>query len=754
MFTTRRIPRALTLLAAAILLSQCGSSVYYVQPPDWKEEARRDSVIRGFSDVLQGKTIFIDPGHGGDDRKGVGPAQEVCEADVNLRVALALRISLKRAGANVLLTRESDQTVPLESRVQQANTANADIFVSVHHNSADNPFTNYTATFYHAKPGAPGYKPSSHDLARYIQRDLAFVMGNPGSLASFDGTLSDDLIYPGAGFAVLREARMTSVLVECGFFSSAYEEQRLRIEEFNEIQAWGIFRGIAKYLQAGVPALAYDAPTAFAESRPKIDLRVIDRTEIKDESIRAWVNGKEEGFIFNAKTGKITVTTSEDLPQGYHRLAAQVRNRNENSSAPFERFFAVGRPPAVLRSSVDPPVLPPDSGTYSIVTITAVDSTGVPLGDGLPVRFTTSAGMDTTLVTKQGVVRAAIAPGVRSTVSFEASNGPVKTEGAVTTSADALYTRGIVMGAEGKPVIDAAILLPGGKEARTNDNGEYIITGVKTGGMEVTVRAPGYFARREAFNEGRVQDPVILAPVAKGTLHGKTVLLELLSPLALANPSRTDARMIAQLADLLAASGGHVVLLHKAAASKKERQELLALHKSAPLIQAGMQAGTAKIMLKVNGAAASKTLGETLVKTAPGYASLAMLPMLQRMVLKEEEGKMKQVAVYIPMAGSKSYDDRGAQYAASTTAWAVYAALAASEGYKSKGTRSVEVTVTEKGGKTPAAYAVVELNQSLRAISDAKGIAVFRAVSIADDDVRVIDAEKYEINGVKTEVVN
>jgi N-acetylmuramoyl-L-alanine amidase len=741
-------------LAIAAGLSHCGTAVYYVKPADWKEKSHRDSVVAGFADAVKGKTIFIDPGHGGDDRKGIGPAKDVVEADVNLRVALKLREYLKQAGANVLLSRETDQTVPLESRVQQANAANADIFVSVHHNSTDNPNTNYTSTFYHAKPGAPGYKPSSHDLARYIQRDLAYVMGNPGSLASFDGTMSDDLIYAGEGFAVLRNAKMTSVLVECGFFSSAYEEQRLRIEEFNDIQAWGIFRGIAKYLKAGVPALAYASPPVFAETRPKIELQVMDRSEIKDESIRAWVDGKEEGFAFNSKTGKITVTSSEELAQGYHRLAAQVRNRNENSSAPFELFFAVGHPPSVLRSSVDPPVLPVDSGAYSMVSVTAVDSAGVPLGDGLPIRFSTSAGMDTTLLTKRGVVRVSIAPGAKAKVTFEASNGPVKTEGAVTTSADALYTRGIVMGAEGKPVSGARILLPGGREAATDENGEYIITGIQTGGMEVTLRAPGYFGRKEAFTASRVQDPAILSPVAKGVLHGKTVLLELLSPLALTNTSRADARMMARLADLLTASGGNVVLVHKEAKTKKERQDLLALHKSAPLIQAGMQAGTGKSMLKVNGNPASKTLAEQLIKAYPSYSPLGVQPMAQRMAMKEEEGKLRQVALYLPMAGSKTYDDRSVVAASANAAWAVYAVLAQAEGYKPKGMKNVEVTVADKAGKSPAAFAEVELNQTLRAVTDAKGVAVFRAVSIADDDVRVLDPEKLEITGVKTEIVN
>ncbi len=748
-----RLPGITFLPILAAFLSHCGSAVYYVRPPDWSEPSRRDSAIALFAEALRGKTVFLDPGHGGDDRANRGPAGDVIEADVNLRVALRLRDYLKAAGANVLMSRETDQSVPLTARIQQANANNADVFLSIHHNAAENPATNYTATFYHAHPGAPGYKPSSHDLARYIQRDLAFVMGNPGSLATFDGTISDFLIHPNEGYAVLRSAKMTSVLIECAFFTSAYEEQRLKREEFNDIQAWGIFRGLGKYLRAGVPQLAYASPVFFAEKRPRITVEVKDKGEIKDESIRVWVDGKEEGFIYNAKSKRITVTPSDDLGAGYHRLSAQVRNSNENSSAPFELYFAVVAAPALLRSSVEPAILPPDDQTFSHIVVTAVDSAGKPLGDDIPIRFTTSAGRDTVLFTKQGVVRTIITPGTAPRVTFEASNGPVRTGGAVATSADALYTRGVVMSSDGKPVGGARIVLPGDKEALTNEQGEYIIAGVQTDGLEARITAPGYFMRTEALTRSRVQDPVLLAPVARGVLHGKTILLDLATPAAAPPETRVDVRTRTQLTALLEASGARVIIPSRETATRKAAADVLAAQKAAVYLQVGLNSGSNKYALKINGQQGAKTLSDIILKTLPVYVNAAPMPWVQRTNPNPDLEKLRHVVVLLPPPGSKSYEEGLSPYFAMNAAWALYGSILNAEGFKAKGSKLIEVTVTEKGTKTPAAFALVSLNGTVQCMTDAKGVARFRNVTVGEDDVRVVDADRYEIAGVKTELV-
>jgi len=60
-----------------------------------------------------GKKIFLDPGHGGEDRKNKNNTGDVVEADVNLRVALNLKKYLETAGAIVILSREEDKLLNL-----------------------------------------------------------------------------------------------------------------------------------------------------------------------------------------------------------------------------------------------------------------------------------------------------------------------------------------------------------------------------------------------------------------------------------------------------------------------------------------------------------------------------------------------------------------------------------------------------------------------------------------------------------------
>lgn len=86
------------------------------------------------------------------------------------------------------------------------------------------------------------------------------------------------------------------------------------------------------------------------------------------------------------------------------------------------------------------------------------------------------------------------------------------------------------------------------------------------------------------------------------------------------------------------------------------------------------------------------------------------------------------------------------------TAWGLYAALLAREGAKSAGTRTISVQVTDRATGGPAVHALVELNGTLRAMTNAKGLCVFRQVSTSDDEVRVLEPEKYDIRNVNTEV--
>lgn len=312
----------------------------YELPGDWKDLPDRRKRIEQYSEYLRGVKFFIDPGHGGTDRHKKNKSGTVVEADVNLRVALALKEYLEQAGAEVIMSRTDDSTVDLIHRSELANESGAGFFISIHHNAPgdiNNYWTNYTSVYYHAREGTFEYEPSNHDLAKYIQRDLSYVMDNPGGLGSFDGTYSDYIIYPGEGFSVLRRSEIPAVLVECGFFTNRIEELRLNKQEFNEIQAWGIFRGLGKYFTAGAPAITFhENESGLKNGNLTLKYSLEDKSGIDPFSINTFVDSVRSEYSYDEATNRLTIML-ENPDKGEHTIRVICKNNKGNSSLPYHK---------------------------------------------------------------------------------------------------------------------------------------------------------------------------------------------------------------------------------------------------------------------------------------------------------------------------------------------------------------------------------------------------------------------------------
>ncbi len=337
----------LILISSGCITKKIVYNVYYVKPFDWYPEEKRDSTIRFFSPYFQGLKIFLDPGHGGTDRKNKGPEGLAIEADVNLKVALYLRNYLTKAGAIVNMSRDKDTFITLDDRSRLANEWGADIFISIHHNAPGRPgdiYTNYTSTYYHTFPSDYEYDHSSQDIARYVQRDLAYAMGNSGGLGSFDGTYSDYLIYPKSGFSVLRKTNSARILIECAFHTSAYEEQRLIIDEFNQIQAWGIFKGLGRYLRQGIVRLSTVKDTISISRDKQISILIDDQIKGIDTTFYiAQIDSQNvnASFVINKTDKRLIIPLGKTIKPGSYELKVVIKNINGNHSLPFRRKILV-----------------------------------------------------------------------------------------------------------------------------------------------------------------------------------------------------------------------------------------------------------------------------------------------------------------------------------------------------------------------------------------------------------------------------
>src|SRR6188508_1841474 len=99
-------------------------------------------------------TVVIDAGHGGYDRGGI-PGQRVAEKEMTLDVARRLKSVLTASGYRVVMTRDSDDFIPLGTRCSIANSNRNAIFVSVHFNSATRAGASGIETYFYSRESLP-----------------------------------------------------------------------------------------------------------------------------------------------------------------------------------------------------------------------------------------------------------------------------------------------------------------------------------------------------------------------------------------------------------------------------------------------------------------------------------------------------------------------------------------------------------------------------------------------------------------------
>ncbi|HEY2124397.1 MAG TPA: N-acetylmuramoyl-L-alanine amidase [Chthoniobacterales bacterium] len=198
------------------------------------------------------RTVVLDPGHGGYDKGAI--SRYGCEKDYTLDVARQLRPLLQAKGFHVLMTREGDYFVPLEVRARIANAAPDAIFVSIHFNATD---ANAAATGFEIYSLTPRGAPSTHDDFMKASADNT-QNGTPVDTHSIElsaciyhsvlGHIGEfDRGIKRARFAVLRQTRVPSVLIEGGFLTERGESKLIASKEWRGKLAQSISIGIDNY---------------------------------------------------------------------------------------------------------------------------------------------------------------------------------------------------------------------------------------------------------------------------------------------------------------------------------------------------------------------------------------------------------------------------------------------------------------------------------------------------------------------------
>jgi len=240
--------------------------------------------------------IVIDAGHGPETAGKRSPDGSLREYHFNAPTARYVADELLHGyeGVEILMTHDDSRDVPLKERTDRANAWGADVFVSIHANAYGdggwNDAKGIETYVYTTRPAA------ALKLAGAVHRNLIRSTGRP------------DRGVKSANFHVLRETKMTAILVECGFMTNREECALLKTDEYRRKCAEAIVAGIVetyglKPKQTGQTPPSDDWRAEFAAAREwAVEQGITDGSRPKDTVTReeVWtmlwrmLNGEEK----------------------------------------------------------------------------------------------------------------------------------------------------------------------------------------------------------------------------------------------------------------------------------------------------------------------------------------------------------------------------------------------------------------------------------------------------------------------------
>jgi N-acetylmuramoyl-L-alanine amidase len=211
-------------------LDQLRRTVTGGSPSERREEER----LRRSGQTLTGRTIVLDPGHGGDD-EGVS-GNGLLEAELTFDLASRIEGRLGALGVTTSLTRSADANPSDAERAAFANDVGAQAVVSLHHDALHSPAASGVACYFYGSstPGRAGRSAVGERLADLIVREV---------VSRTD--LLDCRSHP-KSWELLRLTRMPAVRLEAGYVSSPSDAARLANSEFRDALAEAVVAALQR----------------------------------------------------------------------------------------------------------------------------------------------------------------------------------------------------------------------------------------------------------------------------------------------------------------------------------------------------------------------------------------------------------------------------------------------------------------------------------------------------------------------------
>lgn len=457
------------------------------------------------SKALVGRTIVLDPGHGGVFSGAIG-RKGMKEKDANLRVALSVKSKLEALGSNVFLTRETDkdfltqtgQSVKddLKYRFTFSDSVNPDLFISLHHNASDtagkqDSLGDISKTFYKLGDDGP-----SLDAAIKVHSEFVSLLGFTKNELSL------------GNYSVLRNTRVPALLGEPSYITNPDVETRLGDSAGIDIEAECYVRGIAAYFASGTPkilSVSYDSTD---------NLLVTDLGgdgPFDSASVDAKLDGKI--LISRIANSHIYCPTQSPLTNGRHKFVVALANVRGNLSMQREFTISVDRVPAVMNALITQDA--GKSGQIVPVRISVFDAYGLPVIDGTPV----NAGANNTAETRGGIATLYLPfCGYPIPVQCAGLSAVVKLKN---DPKGEVHAQGFIK-SQNRPVSVIAIDSMSGSVFSSDVNGFLDLPGAS---KKLTIKSDGFADTSISFPMG-ILNNVELRKMYDGALAGKKIMID------------------------------------------------------------------------------------------------------------------------------------------------------------------------------------------------------------------------------------
>lgn len=198
---------------------------------------------------LHGATVVIDPGHGGPSDTGSVGQNGLQEKVVNLRVARLTAEILNNAGFEAVLTRTDDYASPLFVRANLADSLDAEVMVSIHHNGPTPGPSEEPGTEVFVQEGSDASARLGGLLWESAREGLG-IFDVPWAAAEDAGVMTVLNSRGSDAYGILRHPETTTVLVELGYMSNPPEAELFASPLYPRIAAKAVAGAVTSYLES------------------------------------------------------------------------------------------------------------------------------------------------------------------------------------------------------------------------------------------------------------------------------------------------------------------------------------------------------------------------------------------------------------------------------------------------------------------------------------------------------------------------